>query len=107
MPTGRTIRELTSLAYFAKAEFPDVAHRERHDGFVEYAYAASNTQLNGRSSSGTIKIPDNYNEPIMPLPVSHVRKLPLREVSKRLQFANSATRGHSSRATRVCGRIRP
>ena len=71
MPTDRTVRELKSLAYFAKGEFPDGAHRERHNGFVEYAYDASNTQLNGRSSTGTIKIPDNYNE-AMRLPEAHL-----------------------------------
>ena len=71
MPASRIIRGLKSLAYFTKGEFPDVAHRERHNGFVEYAYAASNTQLNGRSSTGTIKIPDNYNEAIR-LPKAHL-----------------------------------
>ena len=36
-----------------------MAHSERNNGFVEYAYATFNTQLNGRSSTGTITIPDN------------------------------------------------
>ena len=39
-----------------------MAHRERHNGLVEYAYVASNPQHNGPSSTGTIIVLDNYNE---------------------------------------------
>ena len=62
-------------------------HRERHNGFVEYTYAASNTQLNGRSSVGTIKIPDNYKE-AMRLPGAHLWKAVMEKELKRLQELN-------------------
>ena len=64
-----------------------MAHRERHNGFVEYAYAASNTQLNGRSSTGTIKIPDNYNE-AMRLPEAHLWKAAMEKELKSPQDLN-------------------
>ena len=64
-----------------------MAHRERHNGFVEYAYAASNTQLNGRSSTGTIKIPDNYNE-AMRLPEAHLWKAAMEKELKSHQDLN-------------------
>ena len=71
-----------------------MAHRERHNGFVEYAYAASNTQLNGRSSTGTIKIPDNYNE-AMRLPEAHLWKA---SMEKELKFSKTSTSTSLSRS---------
>ncbi|CAM9846362.1 unnamed protein product [Sphacelaria rigidula] len=80
VPTSRTVRELGKLPYFAKGEFPDVADSHEQLSLVEYAYAATNTQLR----SGTIKIPTNFEEAIM-LPKSTTWKEAAQKQLKSLQ----------------------
>ena len=69
---ARTRRELNRLAYpalldpdvsfFAKANLADVCHEEWFT-VVEYAYAATNTQMQGRlDSDRTIVVPNTYKE---------------------------------------------
>lgn len=82
-PSSRTLNELKKLAYFAKGEFPDVAHKDEVFCFVEYAYATHSSQLRSLSAEGTVKVPDSYKE-AMQLPEAALWKEAMKKEMKSL-----------------------